>query len=148
MTAPQRSMSEIVETISSPGDSHDFREYSAAGVVRPVGRTVLHDHSRIIRMLNQNLDQSLKRGPLESRACCEQAKTAEEGLASEVQGTRSRVHSPKHVPGVVPRVRKQEVRKRAKRAMGREESLSPQRPREAQRKSRIVLAFALSVSLW
>jgi hypothetical protein len=45
----------------SPGDSPDFREYTAADIVGSVGWPVLYDHSRIIRMLNQKLDQGLKR---------------------------------------------------------------------------------------
>ena len=38
-----------------------FREHCVAAIVRPVGWSGLYDHSGIIRMLNQELDQSLKR---------------------------------------------------------------------------------------
>jgi hypothetical protein len=45
----------------SPGDSVDFHEYVAADVKRPVGRSGLYDHSRIVRMANHEIDQSPER---------------------------------------------------------------------------------------
>jgi hypothetical protein len=45
----------------SPRDPPNLCEYSAAGIFRPVGQSVLYDHSGIIRVLNQKLDQSLER---------------------------------------------------------------------------------------
>src|ERR1035437_10975636 len=45
----------------SPGDSPDVCEYCAAGIVRRIGWSERRSYSRIIRMLDQELDQSLKR---------------------------------------------------------------------------------------